>query len=221
MAARTETHSQHQLFIPFGGVEFAKEAYSAPVVNIVLRAGPHTHSTGLHWHETHTEYLQVLQGHALVTIGSRTSVFGKDDGVITIPRGTIHQYMRADKTEEGSESRDVDLIVREWTEPADGDKEVFFRNMMSLLMDKKDTAAGGISLLLSIMVVAWAHDNYPVFWQGPSFLGEAFQSKVRMGTTYCLMGALNLVGRLLGYKRDYPEYTPERPVPASYDDRNF
>ncbi|KAJ4127672.1 hypothetical protein NW765_016153 [Fusarium oxysporum] len=164
---RTVTRNQDKLFIPPGGIDFSSQTNKPGVVDIYLRAGDNTPGTGLHWHETHTEYLQVVQGYALVTVGDHTAIFSKDDGIITIPRYTIHQYMRADKTDEGKAGKDVDLIVREWTEPGDGDKEVFFRNMISLIMDKKDGALGTVGMLLSVMTVCWSHDNYPVFWKGP------------------------------------------------------
>ncbi|EWY90052.1 hypothetical protein FOYG_07678 [Fusarium oxysporum NRRL 32931] len=160
---RKVTRNQDKLFIPPGGIDFSSQTNKPGVVDIYLRAGDNTPGTGLHWHETHTEYLQVVQGYALVRVGDRTAIFSKDDGIITIPRYTIHQYMRADKTDEGKAGKDVDLIVREWTEPGDGDKEVFFRNMISLIMDKKDGALGTVGMLLSVMTVCWSHDNYPVF----------------------------------------------------------
>ncbi|EMT63090.1 hypothetical protein FOC4_g10013294 [Fusarium odoratissimum] len=181
---RTVTRNQDKLFIPPGGIDFSSQTNKPGVVDIYLRAGDNTPGTGLHWHETHTEYLQVVQGYALVTVGDRTAIFSKDDGIITIPRYTIHQYMRADKTDEGKAGKDVDLIVREWTEPGDGDKEVFFRNMISLIMDKKDGALG------------------------PEVFGEVVQQRVRGAVTYSLMGCLVLFGRLIGCKPQYPEYTP-------------
>lgn len=208
--ARTITRNEDKLFIPFGGIEFAPRTSTKSVVTITFRTGSDVPGTGLHWHETHTEYLQVVEGYALITLGDHTAVFTKEDGVITIPRYTIHQYMRADKTKEGEAGKDMDLVVREWTEPADGDKEVFFRNILSLLMDRKDTLRGNLSMFLSIMVVAWAHDNYPVFWKGPGILGGTRQARVMRIATYSLMGSLAFLGRIFGYKTDYPEYTQTR-----------
>ena len=207
---RTITRDQDKLFIPWGGVEFPSKSTTTSVVTIVFRTGDDIPGTGLHWHETHTEYLEVVEGYALVTIGDRTAVFTKDDGVITIPRYTIHQYMRADKTEEGKAGKEMDLVVQEWTEPADGDKEVFFRNILSLLMDRESTLKGNLSMFLSIMVVAWAHDNYPVFWEGPGLLERTNKERVMRLVTYSLMGSLASIGRLIGYRSDYPEYATLR-----------
>jgi mannose-6-phosphate isomerase-like protein (cupin superfamily) len=205
---RSITRDQDKLFLPPGGLDFGSQEDKSGVVHIYIKAGENTPGTGLHWHETHTEYLEVVQGYALVTIGKHTSVFSKDDGIITIPRYAIHQYMRADKTEQGKVGKDMDLIVREWTEPGDGDKEVFFRNMISLIMDKKDTSLGTVDMLLSVMVVCWYHDDYPVFWKGPELLGTGVQERVRRVVTYSLMGCLVLIGRIIGCKPQYPEYTP-------------
>ncbi|KAM5352850.1 hypothetical protein ACJ41O_005572 [Fusarium nematophilum] len=208
--SRTVTRDQESIFIPWGGIDFGPKSSTSTVVSIVFRTGDDIPGTGLHWHETHTEYLQVIQGYALVTVGDRTAVFTKDDGVITIPRYAIHQYMRADKTEEGKAGKDMDLVVREWTDPADGDKEVFFRNILSLLKDKREGATGTAAMLFSIMVVAWAHDNYPVFWKGPGLLGSSVQEKIRRALTYSVMGGLVLVGRIAGCRPHYPEYTPRK-----------
>ncbi|KAJ4146125.1 hypothetical protein NW754_001588 [Fusarium falciforme] len=206
--ARTTTRDWDNIFIPFGGIDFGPKSSTSTVVTIVFLTGDDIPGTGLHWHETHTEYLQIVEGYALVTLGDCTAVFTKDDGVITIPRYTVHQYMRADNTEQGKAGKDMDLVVREWTEPADGDKEIFFRNILSLLKDKKDTVTGTVGMLFSIMVVAWAHDNYPVFWKGPGFLGKHVQGTVQRAVTYALMGCLVFMGRLAGCQSHYAEYTP-------------
>jgi hypothetical protein len=207
---RTITRDQSKLSIALGGIEFSEKPYSTSVTTITFKTGPNIPGTGLHWHEKHTEYLQVLQGYALVTVGSKTAVFSKDSGVITIPRYTIHSYMRADATDEGKEGVDTDLVVREWTEPADGDKEIFFRNIFCLLMDRVDTARGNLTLLFSIIVVAWAHDNYPVFWRGPSYLGGWAQARIMRLITYTLMWSISFAGLVVGFKPEYPEYTPAR-----------
>jgi quercetin dioxygenase-like cupin family protein len=109
-------------------------------------------ATGLHWHETHIEYLQIIQGVALVTLGDSTEKYTAKSGVITIPRFTVHEYQRADsiaskakgeiREEDDDDGRDVDLIVKEWTDSADGEKAIFFRNVVGLILDRDP--AGGI-----------------------------------------------------------------------------
>ncbi|KAK1216412.1 hypothetical protein PQX77_020965 [Marasmius sp. AFHP31] len=90
-----------------------------------------TWTSGPHWHETHTEYLQVLSGHAEIRLGGKIlQSVGPDDGVITVPRYTIHEWKRSNF--DGPED---DLVMREWTDPKDGMKEVFFRSVNGLVLD--------------------------------------------------------------------------------------
>jgi len=92
-------------------------------------------------------------------------------------------------------------VIREWTDPADRDKEVFFRNLLGVVGDK-----GGVPVFGVLeMVVSRAHDNFPVFWSGPGFLGDRVKGMVMRGVTYGVMGILGLLGGLFGWKGDYEE----------------
>ncbi|KAH7153133.1 hypothetical protein EDB81DRAFT_882078 [Dactylonectria macrodidyma] len=204
---RTVTRDESSLFLPEGGVEFADCRASEPTSTVVFRVGT-TLKTGLHWHEDKTEYLQVTQGHALITVGDRTAVFSPKDGVVTIPRFTIHQYSRADDSEEGAASQDIDLLVTEWTDPNDGDKAIFFRNVISCIKDKEDGLLGGLVLLLSLFVVMHSHDNYPLLWSGPKFLGGRVQLAIRRIVTHGVLKMAAGVGYCIGLKGTYSEYTP-------------
>lgn len=91
-----------------------------------------TWTSGPHWHERHTEYLQVVDGLARIMLNGKTGVYGPSDGVIEIPRFTIHEWQREAKGYAQPNSQDrKDLVVREWTLPADGQKEMFFRMLNS------------------------------------------------------------------------------------------
>src|SRR5436305_3725460 len=67
-------------------------------------------------------------GH-LSCLGGEVKVYGTDDGVVVVEKFTMHEWRRADGEEEG-------LVVREWTEPSDGQKEVFFRMLNSFLTSR-------------------------------------------------------------------------------------
>ncbi|CAH0050756.1 unnamed protein product [Clonostachys solani] len=204
---RTLLRDKEHLMIDEGGVEIPSDKDERRSVTFLMRRGTRQ-TTGLHWHEEKTEYLQVLQGQALVTVGDRTAVFGPDDGVITVPRFTLHEFGRADRVMEGADSREVDLRIMEWTEPSDGAKETFFRNMLGVIIDREAGILGNIKLLLSLFVVMQRYDNYPVFIKGPTLFGKTVQSSIRRTTTYVVRGGIALVGRLFGLKATYPEYTP-------------
>jgi len=87
-----------------------------------------TWASGPHWHESHTEFLQIVHGTALVTLNKTTRTFTPEDGIITVPRFASHEWRRANS--EGEE-----LVVKEWTGPVDGEKQIFFRNLSSVILD--------------------------------------------------------------------------------------
>ena len=145
-----------------------------------------------------------------MTVGAHTAVFSAEDGVITIPRFTIHAYSRADDTEEGAASRKTDLLVREWTDPADGDKEIFFRNVISTILDNRSGAGlrRNVWVLLNVFTIMASHDNYPLLWAGPAWFGENARMATRRAVTNTTLWVVSAVGRTLGCKGEYEEYTP-------------
>jgi len=183
-------------------------------------------ATGLHWHETHTEYLEVLQGVALVTLGDSTSRFTSESGVITIPRFVVHEYRRADSVrspstpgkdgedDDGDDGSDVDLIVREWTDPADGEKGIFFRNVVGLILDRDPSAGilGNLWLAWSLFVVFWEGDNFPRFVKMPKLwgLGKVLERGVASG----VLGLAKGLGRWVGVRGTYEEYGTKEDLSA-------
>jgi hypothetical protein len=156
----------------------------------------------LHWHESHTEYLQVVSGTALVTLNSTTKTFTPEDGIITVPRFARHEWRRS--TPEGGE-----LVVKEWTDPADGEKEVFFRNLSSVVVDcTKYGPPNEWCLTWQLLVVFWGLDNYPVFLQfgWVPLIGTMLEWAI---THFVLLAAV-LAGKIVGFKSTYEEYTPKR-----------
>jgi hypothetical protein len=141
-----------------------------------------------------------------VRLGNKALAVHVEDGPLIVPRGTIHDWGRH------PEHRGGDLVVEEWTDPADGEKERFFRNLFSAIGDltASPPAVGpplglqqfmplGWWISLQVMVISASFDNYPVlFWEGT---GGELLSKA------CLL-CLALVGRVLGLKAEYVEYTP-------------
>lgn len=152
-----------------------------------------TFTTSPHFHVSHTEYIRVLCSAALVTIGNRTLILQSSDasegdtdvGVLEIPRGARHEWIRFDRDpallsaqqrevqrswlkgageEEVERLRKKDLIVEEWTDPADGQKEVFFRNLFGTLLEPafEGMWAGEWRRWLWIWVVQWEGDNFLV-----------------------------------------------------------
>lgn len=145
----------------------------------------------------------------MVTVGDKTGIFGPEDGIITVPPNTLHEFGRADDHPAGASSKVIDLRIKEWTEPADRQKELFFRNIMGVVMDRQPTFLGNVETVLSLALVMKEHDNYPVIWAGPRILSKAVQTEIRKWTTYLLRGAVAGIGRVCGLKGTYEEYTPD------------
>ena len=181
-------------------------------------------SSGLHWHETHTEFLQVIQGRAEVTIGTVTKVYTPKDGILKIERGVVHevkrapvQYLDPEKEAEkggrelwgglGAEVEEEEVLtIQEWTDPADGEKEIFFRNLNSAVLDGEKTLPTTLIPLewwvqWQVLVIAARWDNYPVIFSA----GNDGTSRM---VTSIVLKVLAMVGLIFGLKAIYPEYTP-------------
>ena len=186
---------------------------SSPIVTITIP--PHSNWTsGPHWHETHTEYLRVVQGAAKVTLSNQTRVVRPSDGIVTVPKFTIHEWGRISPTEaDGNISRhqaDEDLIVEEWTDPVDGLKNVFFRNLNGVILDETQ---GGKSaprsewwLTLQLWVIFHDLDNWPVLLGGPFWF--------RWIATHFMARVAVFLGVLWQLRSVYPEYTPADLIPG-------
>jgi quercetin dioxygenase-like cupin family protein len=176
-------------------------AFSSPVVTITLPPNSKW-TSGLHWHETHTEYLTIIQGAALVTLDSVIRTYTPSDGIIVIPRYARHEWRRAEFPNE-----DEELVVKEWTDPEDREKEVFFRNLSSVIEEStKYGKPNEWSLTHQLFVIFRALDNFPVLVD----LGyiPVVGKGLEWAITHFVLGYAVLLGLLMGWKSVYPEYTP-------------
>jgi hypothetical protein len=211
---RTNTTHQISLNRP-GNVTYTFDASRNPLKATKITLPPGSPWTsGLHWHETHTEYLQIIQGVARITLNGTTENYTAADSIIVVPRFARHEWQRADAVQPhrgrtGSDSQPaIDLIVREWTDPVDCQKEIFFRNLNSVILDA--TAAGPLSefwLTLQLFMIFAVLDNYPMLYSGPRslpFLAPAFEWVF----THAALFLATLVGRVFAMRAVYDEYTP-------------
>ncbi len=99
--------------------------------------------------------------------------------------------------------------MKEWTDPADGQKEVFFRNLGSVILDcTKDEPPNECWLTWQLFVVFWGLDNYPVFvtFSWMPFIGRMLEWAI----THVFLFVAVFAGKLVGLKSAYGEYTPGR-----------
>ncbi|CAJ2512758.1 Uu.00g008770.m01.CDS01 [Anthostomella pinea] len=158
-----------------------------------------TWTSGPHWHDNHTEFLQVLSGHAEIRLsGTMMPSVSAIDGVVIVPRGTVHEWRRSP-----SAGLDDELVVKEWTDPKDGQKEAFFKNLNGIILDAISAGDGSWrmrTLDLELRNLFWRMDNWPEFLS-PSWPGWIQGAMTR----FLLLGSV-IVGKVLGCRGSYEEY---------------
>ncbi|MCJ1386502.1 hypothetical protein MMC17_009628 [Xylographa soralifera] len=177
-------------------------ADSKPVAVLIRVPPSSSYRVDLHYHMKHTEYLRVVKGSAEVTLGPLTRTYTKANGSIRIARFVVHGWSRA--TVGGEE-----LIVQEWTDPADGVKEVFFRNLFSVLFDAANMKEDFSKLLpigwwvgWQILVTSFGMDEFPLLFE---FLGVGLIAQL---VAAILLWFVVFAGWLVGLRARYKEYTP-------------
>jgi hypothetical protein len=142
----------------------------------------------------------------------------RDDAVIIRP-GVRHQFWRANRDVwvNGGEDRSLgvdkeewerDLVIVESTDPADRDKEVFFRQVISLLGEMEGGGIGEIAwMLLRSCVVFYGHDNYPVMLKVTRRFGDRLGKGLEWVITHSILILAAILGRFVGLKSTYDEYT--------------
>lgn len=168
---------------------------SRPGITQITLPEKSTWTPGPHWHETHIEYFRVLQGRVLIKLGDKTRIVTREDGNVIVQKYLVHEFMRADRDLPGDQKDSGDVVTEEWTDPADGIKHVFFRNIFSTL---QDSGYWGRLTFAQALYVAASHDDFIVFVPG----------RVSYAVTHLMYGSIRLLGPMLGLKPWVEEYTP-------------
>lgn len=103
------------------------------------------------------------------------------------------------------------LLVREWTDPRDGEKEIFFRNIAGVVNEPKPPLIQNGHWLLfwiwgwwvewQIWVIGARGDNFPAILEGKRPIFERLLVHL-----ICWMAVFS--GKAIGLKGRYDEYTP-------------
>lgn len=155
-----------------------------------------TWSPSPHWHEIYTEYFKVIQGRVLLTVNGETRCVTPEDGIQRVDRFVVHDFCRADKHLSDEEKDGGDVVTEEWTDPADGMKHVFFRNIFSTLQDADKY--WGLWTNLQALTTASTYDNFIQIVPGRgSYIA-----------THSLYAIVWVFAKLTGICAWQPEYTP-------------
>lgn len=211
MAIKRKTTTQTKVFRREGPQAVRYDLSRPDCVTISIPVGS-TWTSERHWHETHTEYLQILQGRAFVRLGHRSREYDSQHGVIEVPKFMVHEWHRVWREEDQE-----DLIVREWTVPEDGKKEVFFRMLNSFLAEDHpgsiyeapemvpQRVSGWLEqwiVMLQLFAIFRSCDNWPVVVGDDSGLFSR-------SATHLVLAICAGIGYMLGLRGTYQEYVEE------------
>ena len=120
-------------------------------------------------------------------------------------------YFRQHGKEEIERLMGEDVVAEEWTDPADGQKEIFFRNLFSTLVETQYQSntlwLGELWKTLQIMCVMWELDNYVVLVDFGGWRG-GWRAWIEAAFTYAVMGCMTILARLCGCRAVNEQYTP-------------
>ena len=170
---------------------------SRPGVTQITLPEKSTWTPGPHWHESYVEYFKVLRGRVLVRLDGVSRIVTPEDGSVKVEKFVVHEFMRADRDKPDDEKDDGEVITEEWTDPADGQKHVFFRNVFSTIQDR-EKYWGRWTSLQALFTISH-YDNYIVIAPG----------KLSYPATHALFVGVKVIGWMVGLKPWIETYTPE------------
>ncbi|KAI6775970.1 hypothetical protein HG530_002728 [Fusarium avenaceum] len=187
-----------------------------------------TRSSGLHWHETHDEYLKVVQGTIMVRLDDSTKIISAAEGnqpEIKVARYVWHEWQRA-----GPDGEEV--VVVERTEPDDNDKSIFFWNLNGVILNAPKMLSDESSfasrlptglqgpfldfwIALNLFVIFRSLDNLPVFLNAPGLFKVSdarLRSLLKMVdwlVSHVVLLIAYLLGKMAGIQPVRSSYTPD------------
>lgn len=206
MASKTNTFAQ-QVFHRNDPQDPLKNAIfrfdsdaTRPEVTEITLPKKSTWSPGLHWHERHTEYFKVTKGRVVLKLDGVLKTVTPTDERQRVDKFVVHDFWRADRDLPDHEKDPDDVITEEWTDPADGVKHVFFRNIFSTLQDSEKY--WGRWTYIQALLVAATYDDFI----------EVVPGRLSYTATHLLYASMRLFGRtfggMFGLRPWHEEYTP-------------
>lgn len=182
---------------------------SEPTLTTITLPKNSTWTSGLHWHETHDEYLRVIIGSIRVRIGNDTLTL-KAGQEAKIPKLARHEWSRADEAK-----ADEDVVVIERTDPADEEKHLFFWNLNGVILNEGGRSGSGYFsewlLMLRMFVIFYELDNWPILvelgWLRRFGSGVA-AAYLEFAITHVVLATAYRIGRAMGFLPVDQRYTP-------------
>ena len=144
-------------------------------------------------------------GVVTITPFRRHSLGRGDEGSSVLRNSKVLELSARETTTLEEFEWEKDLLVREWTSPRDGQKEIFFRNLAGVIHDSAKWPFGewskGWWIELQLWVIFGAQDNYPAIFRGK---WKVFEWSV----VHALCWITAALGKVVGLRGSYEEYTP-------------
>ena len=209
--------SRHSLNEPY------KTAITIPISS--------TWTSGRHWHNEHVECWKVLSGAVLITLNNNSFVVTGGSPAVVIPRKVRHELMRWDcpgrvdhqkaaqeafrtKMLAKGQSKELEKLgaqcveAEETTTPADGEKEIFFRNLLSAVSEPRNGTLGEVLRFIHILRIYLGLDAKMVILDMGPEDGNGWRAMVEEMIWWLLVGMASLVGAVFGLKPVSEAYTP-------------
>jgi len=205
-------------------------------------------TSGLHFHTQHTEYLRVVRGAVDLYLDGEFKTISAAEGGMLDGRGELvssglvvrvdpykrHSWQRADNASRrtlcgmrrrvASDYAD-DVVVEEWTDPADVSKPLFFWNLNRVVLAPDEAEVGMLGeavrwalgswwVPFQLFVIFWRLDNWPILWNargiwdGYGWIGSMLENAVEYVTTWVVLFTVNVVGQLIGIEAVTEKRTP-------------
>lgn len=187
------TDSKDDRFV--GVFQFDSDPSRPEIIRITLPEKS-TFTVGAHWHERHTEYFRVIKGRLAIKRDGVVEVVTADDGPQRVDKFVVHDFWRADRYLPEEEKDAGDVITEEWTDPIDGIKRVFFRNVFSILQDA-EKYWGRWTYLQALTVLA-AYDEFI----------DILPGRLSYTAVHILYASVRVVAPLIGLSSWHEAYTP-------------
>ncbi|KAI1424700.1 hypothetical protein F5Y12DRAFT_436527 [Xylaria sp. FL1777] len=210
---------------------------SNPAHTVITLPPDSTWSSGLHFHISHNEYLVVQRGSVRVRRNSKVQIVtvrcGDAPIEIAVPRGVWHEWGRArpDSLDSDCCLAQEDVVVAERTDPADGEKTLFFWNLNGTIMQQPPRwllprRLWGWWVTLQLFVIFSELDNVPIMLDVKGLAAQAqlrgaacrlmgevcverWERAVDEGWSLFVLWVAHLVGRMLGMTAIRREFMPE------------
>ena len=229
MATLTRTTHLSSFATPPPGA--ATHAFKDPSKTHVSVPAGSSWTSGRHWHDNHVEHFKVLSGAILITVNNSSSILTRTSPALTIPCKARHEVMRWDcsgrkdhqkaaqeafrkEMSANGQSKELEKLTaqeveaEEWTAPADGEKEVFFRNLFSAASEPRSGPLGRILIFVHIVIIYQALDAKMVILDMGAEGGNGWRGMVEEILWWIVMVMAGLIGSVLGLKPVNEAYTP-------------